>query len=807
MAESSNGPDSDKSAEGNAALLPLRFRLAVAGLVAGVVLAVLLWWLGQPGPAFSTRPFLREPTVHKAWTIVRLAVRPLPDGTFEETGTVRVEPGADLDRAAAISFQLDLYREGTNSGHVVLVADAVSGEATSADGTVRFAIPPHSQVPEKVLVRMDRQSPMGQGADVRELKLRFVTRGDRRLALECNTVDYFPDSLATNTWSWVRGPGQTKVFAPPGSPVFASLPIGQFIYPLQGPNLSRAEIIAFLWEFNDADKVRWVLCILCVMFGVGLAGASWGRNRIAVGALGIALMFGSVSATYALLSPPLGAPDEQDHFLSFYSAIGVGDAREKVKELASRSHWERRVPITSPFEKISADDTRQSYQTVTRDWATSGLVARERSGLGGHYWRSIAPFVVRDSTSLTLLRLRWANAATVSAAVFVSAMLLLMRRENRLDGHWGPLVLVLIPAVAYLAMASSNYILLVGCGLALAGALFPGRPTTVVDTLSWFIAALGAGIAIQCSRSALSLVGLLPVVGWRWVRSMLEPDRSRRSSVCGCWVAIAAGLIVPWFASAPDYRAEVLDSIQRLGGQQVGEILSRLAFPGWVVASAVAAAAIELTMRSLGRRRGAALERLASSASVSGWLMPVLLVVVVVWFQSVKIPPTATNGRELPLLTHVVLGLGKFLGSLGPGQHDFLLSLTFWNTLGWLEVKLPEWSIDLLGTVALIGFSLNWAIAARRRDGAGFVQNAVLTLACFAYLGAMLAASRAAGYTLVGRYMVMFFTIFLAYCWNGWLPVLGRFGQLSPRIAFASWAALPAVLHLFCWSRIVGHFF
>jgi hypothetical protein len=61
--------------------LSIQTRLLISGCVAAVMLATLLWWLGQPGPNYSTRPFLREPTAHKGWTMVRLAVRALPDGT------------------------------------------------------------------------------------------------------------------------------------------------------------------------------------------------------------------------------------------------------------------------------------------------------------------------------------------------------------------------------------------------------------------------------------------------------------------------------------------------------------------------------------------------------------------------------------------------------------------------------------------------------------------------------------------------------------------------------------------------------
>lgn len=787
--------------------LSIRTRLAISVGVTLVMMATLLGWLGQPGPNYSTRPFLREPTVHKGWTIVRLAVRPLSDGTFEETGVVRVEPGADLDRASAISFQFDLYREGTNSGHVVLVADAVSGEATSVDGAVRFALAPNSKVPEKKLVRMERQTPMGLGADIRELRLRFVTRGDRRMALECNTVSYFPDSLTNNAWSWIRGPGQTKVFAPPGSPIYASLPIGQFTYPLQGPNLSRAEIIAFLWDFSGAASVRAAVAVLSLLFGVGLACASSGSQRLAIGAAGVALVFAAASGMYALLSPPLDAPDEQDHLISFYGAAGVADARARVMDLASRNHWERWVPVTSPFEKLSADDTRAPYHAITRDWATSGLVAQERSGVGGYYWRAIAPLVVRASTPQTLLALRWINAATVSASVFVSALLVLLRVGEGPVKTWAPFALVLIPAVTYLAMATSNYILVVGCGVMLAGALFPGRPGGVGELCSWLVAALAAGIAVQCSRSALSLVGLLPVLGWRWLRTVGEPDIVRLRSIWAVWAAIAAGFVLPWLISSPDYRKEILEAVQRLGGEGIRRALGSLPFPGWIAAAALAGGTVEVLLRKLGKTPGLELGRRARVLCAMGWLVVPVLLAVLLWFQTVKLPPSPTNGRELTAVSHAALGLGKFFGSLGPGQHDYLLSLTFWNILGWLEVQLPEWTIDLLATLALGGFALNWIHAARHKDGMRFLQTAALSLGCLGYLVAMLVASRAAGYTLVGRYMIMFFTVFLTFCWNGWLPLLGRLHRWSPTASFALWAALPALLHLFCWSRIVGHFF
>jgi hypothetical protein len=415
--------------------------------------------------------------------------------------------------------------------------------------------------------------------------------------------------------------------------------------------------------------------------------------------------------------------------------------------------------------------------------------------------------VVRPSTAQTLLYLRWANALTVAAAVFVSALLMLLRVETTWGRTWAPLALVLIPAVTYLAMATSNYILVVACGVLLAGALFPGRPGDTVATWSWFGAALAAGMAVQCSRSALSLVGLAPVIGWRWLRATVEPGAAGFRAVGATWAAIAAGFVLPWSVSSPDYRKEILDAVERLAGERISAALSFLPFPGWVVALALLGGLIELLARKLGGKPRPELVRQARVLVAAGWAIVPVLLGVVVWFQTVKLPPTPTNGRELSAVSHALFGLGKFFGSLGPGQHDFLLSLTFWNILGWLEVKLPGWTIDLLATFALVGFALSWIHPVRRRDGVAFLQTAALSLGGIGYLAAMLVASRAAGYTLVGRYMIMFFTLFLALCWHGWVPLLSRLSQQSPRVAFALWAALPAALHLLCWSRIVGHFF
>ena len=99
------------------------------------------------------------------------------------------------------------------------------------------------------------------------------------------------------------------------------------------------------------------------------------------------------------------------------------------------------------------------------------------------------------------------------------------------------------------------------------------------------------------------------------------------------------------------------------------------------------------------------------------------------------------------------------------------------------------------------------AVDVHQTEARAFLQTVALTLGCCCYLAALLTASRAAGYTLVGRYMVMFYTVFLTFCWNGWLPLLARLTKWSTTASFALWAALPALLHLFCWSRILGHFF
>lgn len=789
--------------------IPLSRRL-VAGGAGAVLLAMgLMWLLGRPGPAFSTRPFMREASVHKGWTFVRLAVKPLPDGTFEQTTRVRVEPGAGLERASAVSFQFDLYREGTNSGHVTLSVELVRGEISTPDGRVRFELPPGSWLREKELVRIPRATPPGVGEDARELVLRFVTRGVPRMALESNTVDYFPDSTTNNVWSWVRGPGQTRVFAPPGAPVYASMPIGQFEFPLQGENVDRAEILAFLWDLPSGRVVKTLALLLSALAGLGMLLVPWGQpGRRWQTAAAVALLFGAVSGGYALISPPLDAPDEQDHLLSFLLAAKVPDARQKVMDFAARNHWDRWQAVNSQFEKISADDRLAPYVPATRDWATSGLIAQERSGLGGHYWRAIRGMVIRDSLPNTLLRLRLANALTCTGFAFLGVLLFLLRTGPNVAAPWVPLMLALMTPVAYLAMATSNYILVVGCGIVLAGAVSLGQPTRRAELASWFFAALAAGVAVQSSRSGLTLLGFTPVLAWRWFQAAGREGGVPAKDTLFAWALIAAGLLLPWAFSSPDYRAEVAEGFSRLGGGTLGWLLNRMPFPLWVLVAAIGGAAVERIAAFLGHgNRAQVWRRAAESASVLGWLIVPLVVAVVVWFQFEKVPPTPTNGRELSAFSHVAHGFGRFLGSLGPGQHDYLLSLTYWNIMGWLEVKLPEWTVDLFSTFLLVGWVLLWVRAARHRDGAGLVRVAILSAACFGYLAAMLLATRAAGYTLVGRYMVIFFTVFLTVCWKGWQPMLVRLTESRPQWTPALWVSLPVAMHLFCWRLILNHFF
>lgn len=786
-----------------------RHRLVAAVASFGLLVTVLMALLVRPGPDFSTRPFLRETTVHRGWTFVRLAVTNRPDGTVEQTTTVRLEPGAGLDRASAIAFQFDLYREGTNSGHVILEADLVSGEVSTPDGAVRFELPPNSRLREKELVHLARKTPFGEGSEANSLVLRFVTRGDRRLTLESNTIGYFPDSIASNQWSWVRGPGQTKVFAPPGSTIYAALPIGQFVFPLVGQNDSRAGLLAFLWDLPSGAALMGLAIGWALLFGLGVLCALEGAGGPAWRpALGIALMFAAVSLGYAVLSPPLDAPDEQDHFLSFLEAVRVPEARSKVMNLAARNHWERWVPLNSRFEKISADDCRAQYLVSTRDWATSGLVAQERSGLGGHYWRGISGWVVDESVPRMLLKLRITNAIACAACAFLGAMMFLRRAGPGGGAVWAPLGLVLLSSMAYLAMASSNYVLVVGSGIILAGAVSLGRPDRKVEEASWFFAALAAGIAVQSSRSGLTLVGFAPLLAGRWLMATARNDGVRWGESLRVWSLLAIGLLAPWAVSAADYRADVLASIERLAGARASGLIRQFPFVAWVVLVAVAGCASERLAARISRGKLATLfNRGLDQATQVGWLVPPAMVAVVVWFQFVRLPPTASNGQELSALGHVLFGFGKFLGSLGPGQHDYLLSQTYWNILGWGDVQLPEWAVDLFASLALVGWTLTWIEVARRRDASALIQVGLLSVACFGYLAAMLLATRAAGYTLVGRYMIVFFTVFLTFAWAGWRPWLSRLTGRGPVLALGLWVALPVGLHLFCWRQILNHFF
>ncbi|MFM7101848.1 MAG: hypothetical protein ACKO3N_11835, partial [Verrucomicrobiota bacterium] len=153
---------------------------------------------------------------------------------------------------------------------------------------------------------------------------------------------------------------------------------------------------------------------------------------------------------------------------------------------------------------------------------------------------------------------------------------------------------------------------------------------------------------------------------------------------------------------------------------------------------------------------------------------------------------------------YALQAVGAFWGSFGSLAPEFFTSRMFWSGLGAFDLLLPGPLVIGLGWL----FFLGWIRLAWRAGSTGPRPGALvpLVLVLATTLGVLLlahscAAPPVAKRTLIGRYLLPWYVMFLVPAWSGWLGA-GRW------LGFwrAGWPGLALAVHGVVLATVMGRY-
>ncbi len=574
--------------------------------------------------------------------------------------------------------------------------------------------------------------------------------------------------------------------------------LGLWVERPSGEAVSRAARLAHMWTL---PWLHWGSALVAVLAAVLTAiGGFLARRRApwAVGAWALA-----AGVCFAVFTPPLQAPDEPDHVLSYLRLAEREDLQDDAAALAQTSHFER--IRFHRWERFEPRHMEAPFHTPWTEVSESGVIEvadslmESRSALTTWAWRGPLAVFTEFGAAGAMLALRLTNAALWAGACLLGACLL--QRADRV--HIFPLFLFAAPSLAFFAIHISNYAHLTQAavvGGCLQLALFArGR--------RWDAAGLGVGLLaamlLLTSKSAVALMAwpLCLALGRLWAASMEDLPEAhgarfswrrqlRRSGLF--WGGAALGL-------TPLLLAVGSEQFATLGGRGEAVFVTLLGpdaawlASAWCVAGLllgvlaacwlVEAALVRLAAGGLGRvGRASRVVAVAATALLAAAQGTALLYT---GFQALSKTPNEAHLGGTPLVEFLTVALHGFLTMLTFREPDVLLSTTFWSGFGWHDALFAEPIVAVIAGTAGVGLFLTaWRTlrAGGPSDAASHAMRSMQSARLVAGLLGATASGVAAAYAVFfmaeatglpnvhGRYLIGVYVAALSLALAGFAP-------------------------------------
>jgi hypothetical protein len=581
-----------------------------------------------------------------------------------------------------------------------------------------------------------------QGQPTPRVFLTILYRGEKGIALWTKLpAAVRPEGVAELTFPPIVYAGTTGMLEG------ALLDTGRFEH-------SRAELLAYVWFEDTATGWLWLtLALAAVLAGRGTAVLIAARKvPTPAQTFGLAL---ALALTYAVLTPPLQAPDEPTHLLTFARVTAQSRLADEAARWSWRTHFER-IRFHPEERFLSVHLGRPSF----RSWTLVTTQDAARSAATSRLWWLAAVIAPDLRVANWLLVLRILNALVFAGVMAAVA------RAGGIGGFNPAFALLIVPTLPFFAMHLSNHAMLMCADVLIAGAAAIGFWRPERAGAAGVTLAAGQMLAIASGRIGIGAAPIVIMIAAGWF--VFNSESSRRFAR-----GAAAGVCILPLLAGPAYLLAAFKTIRAVAAQAGAWMLSA------VPPVAIGRGRVSLVM----------VRRLA----LCGACLPPLLLLSSVFVTM----PTLAPAQTTTLSRYVVQAVGVAATFPRLRGGDLLMSDTFWGGFGWLDTYPPEaflTAMPALTALLLSGLLLRIARAGDRRQlgwlvflAIGFCGSVVLLA-----IGSFLYAP-----DLHGRYLMAAYLPAVAIVWGA--------------LAVDKWATSLtfgiALVHACCLSTIVIRYF
>ncbi len=781
-------------------------------LVATLYSAVVLTLLSPPRRPPAESPLVSE---NAAWRSYPVRLREIPASSDVHVHRLHLlSKGMEVAKLSRIRLFLATYK---TRPHLLSAQLLVGGTPCTFDTRPGATLEDNhllSFVPGKGCAGIS-----GQPSGKLELAVRFKGPGEV-------AVWTFVPPTGVSDPNWI-------IVSQPGTSVEGVRPVvrGTTFDTPPPTTLRRIDLLAYMWQLSP--RPTWIWLLLLGSFGLALTGSlifpmrrlpealGGVRARSALtGGFGALSVATALAVAYAVLVPPLMAPDEPFHLMGFAALNGNPKIAPETTDWTRLTHLDR-IRFHGN-EHFRPEDIGRPLPTS--DPYLGATAVQVRSGTATAYWRLLGHLIHDRSAEQTLLEIRLANALVFGLAVGAATAL-----GIGLTSVAYPQLLcfpfLFVPTLPFFAMMASDYSVLCAAYVLVAANLcvmFLDGPRS-----HWAGLPLGLSTAMMmaANRSSLPLTAVVAVALLaRIFLGSRETRRPLRAAVT-FWIGLGFGASVFTLLSERVFlstmRAQLPVAVSDLAG---GRLVPALTHPGVLLGAATIAALLETVVHGLRSRVTAKLGRLpAVVAVIAGGVFAAAVVASLLGSLAATLPhvpmiqaPDAQAFVPNPpsRQAYVEDVLATALTVFRLRKPDLFLYTSFIGGFGWVDT-VPG-APFLIGLAMASGISLTvLAVQLALLKG---LRRIVWLYALLAGIMASVALYAVACYAipvnLHGRYLIGWYLCWLAIAWSsltcpGGIPKrsVRPFGALRwvPRPALA--LACCGVIHSYCLRFILERYF
>jgi|GEM_PF-4959753 len=568
---------------------------------------------------------------------------------------------------------------------------------------------------------------------------------------------------------------------------------GEWVFSSLAPALTRYELLALQWWGNaDAVGPWWIVgVVILVILAAFFIDCTHASKRLK---LPIVVACSSLLLLWVYVAPPLHAPDEPDHLLSFFQSFdGVEKSQlpEELAQQAKRVHFER-----IKFYENQVYNNAYSAGPFPTAWAKHVLAypVNLRSPLWTEAFRALRTFPGAGPFEW-LMRFRLFNFA-----VLLLAFVLVSKRGV------SPFVPFLLASpVLFFGAQMSNYVFMIAGILVFLSAFLDTRKATTVG----LVAGLGMAACALSGRIGMLALFCVPALGVAraFVGEMDASSRAflnpARKSACYFWSAfLVPMLIVVLLFPADDFGyIGSLSRLEKSGALQnpiFGKYLLFTMFAAFALSGVGAEFFFQWIRSHWGRVRSRFSERVRFRKQEFTWTSILILsglVILTIASTAIRLVPLGDIelARGTDPLAYIMRVVPRFILNFGFCDPDPLLSQSFWSGFGWLDVSLPRRFlrvVKFLPFVSTLCFAILVARQPPRAAATAFLVSGLLSSVVLVTVQAFFAAHE--GLNVHGRYLILPYVIVLSSTLVPLCDVLlsrARFARI-PGLLFASGVVL-----------------